>query len=382
MNHTQKKHSVSLMGIGTVLMSIKVSFDVSKILFMPSWLELVIIAIFLLCFLIEIIHNKYTMKTLLLSILLAIVAIVTGVLTTNYAIIITIVLILAVGNKDIDKYLVLIFKTQLLFLIIHLVLSGMFLIVGRSSEVFVFARNVTRWQFGFVHPNAFSLYIFNLLMIWCWINYTKIRITNLLIILLIMVCFTLFTKTRTSMLISIIFILLLYFSINKKFSRILKFTAKFCIPCLFIITYLLIKTYSNGNPFSLMINNFLTGRIQLGAYGYERFGLTMFGQQIRYLSEIKWDPIWKMTIFTFDNLYSEIMCNIGIIWALIISTFMYKIVQISDNKISSFIIAWALYGITEVNGLNVFLCFPIVFLAYLLKYRKNEEESDKTYEFN
>ena len=64
----------------------------------------------------------------------------------------------------------------------------------------------------------------------------------------------------------------------------------------------------------------------------------------------------------------------GIIWLVTIILLFYKLNQLNNDKINFAIIAWAIYGITEVHGLNVYMLFPILLVSELFDKKQNIEK--------
>lgn len=368
---TKNKFKITLINLGTFIMSIKVSCDISAIFRLTYIFDNILITLALICFVLEIVKNRYSFKTLIVCGLLGFLAIITGLITTNYAIVITVVFILAIRKKDLDNIISIIFITQLIFLIVHLFISVYFLIIGDSNYLYIIEKGLTRWKFCFVHPNAVSSYLFNLIIMWMWLNLKKLNNIYFYISSLVIILFSFFTKTRTTVFASVIFLILLYLQYHNRCIKKIKKIAQLIVPSLFLITYVFMTNYTDGYNTILKIDNLLTGRIKLSAYVYNNYGLTFWGQPIEYLSKIQWDPIWQLNSFTFDNLYSEILCNLGIIWMIVVVISIYLLIKKTNRNIDCFIIAWALYGITEVAGVNTFYCFPLIFLTKLLTQNKN-----------
>ena len=61
------------------------------------------------------------------------------------------------------------------------------------------------------------------------------------------------------------------------------------------------------------------------------------------------------------------MVNQGVIWLILLAFIFYKLAKLNSGKVNIFLIVWALYGVTEVHGLNGFLCMPIFLSAFVFK---------------
>ena len=89
----------------------------------------------------------------------------------------------------------------------------------------------------------------------------------------------------------------------------------------------------------------------------------MFGQNLNNTNAV-WDSVWQLSgTVTFDNIYTYLLINIGIIWLVLLGILFYRISFMKNAKYNLFLIVWALYGITEVHGINPVMVFPILLIA-------------------
>ena len=124
-----------------------------------------------------------------------------------------------------------------------------------------------------------------------------------------------------------------------------------------------------------VVDTFMTGRLKLGAYAYEHYGFTLLGQVVEKGTKFGYDALWNMSRFTtFDNLYTKLMINNGIIWLVIIAVSFWRLAKLKNNILSCMIIVWAVYAITEGHGLNGYLCFPIFFIALIIDKNRDDLE--------
>lgn len=228
---------------------------------------------------------------------------------------------------------------------------------------------------GFTHPNGFSIYAYNLMLMWIWINFKRINSKHIAILLLLDIFLFTLTKTRTSLITSLLVLALLavYKSENIRLQNLFNKVARYIVPTMFVITMILVFLYTKGSLIVIAIDDILSARIRLGAYAYSNYGFSLFGQYVP-LGEVQWDTTWFLSIFTFDNTYTFLAFNIGLIWIVIISIGMYKLSILNNPKVNIMIISWALYGITEVHGLNLYMCFPIMLLTVLFAKNNTKKE--------
>jgi len=331
-------------------------------------IENIIIAIVSIILVIHIILSKYNLKSLLFCLLLSILALYTSLITEQSSILEMVLLIIAVRNYDINRVIEIIYRLSKHLLLIHLIIYAVLLLWGQQ-EFFTLYYGRFRASFGFIHPNLFSIYVFNIMLMWAWLNYEKFNNKNLLVILLIMTLVYMVTNTRTAYIINIFILLTLYLSKKGKYPGAI-FTGSL-FPIISLLMLLFSKLYYDGNNIILTINELLSGRIKLGAYALSNYGPTLLGQNIKF-SDITWDPKWGLNSFTFDSLYTYLLFCIGIVWLLIIIVLIYKVSKKSE-KSRIFILAFVLYSITEIHPLNCFYLFPILLFSTIgTKTNKNK----------
>ncbi len=318
-------------------------------------------------------EKRYSKVTLIIYSAVALVGFYSAIQIGNVGFLITIITCFAIRKEDIDKIIKYIYQIELLFFLLIIIMSCIMSLIGDKLIVTEISGEI-RYNFGFTHPNTFSMMLFNLILMWVYINFDKIKRKNILEIALLTLIVCCFTKTRT-FLVNIVCLLLLLVLVRrnkKRINNIISIIAQLITPMLTIITYVLTMMYMGGNNIAFVIDNILSYRIRLVAYALYHYGISLFGQNMSNIKVI-YDQYWKLNNFTFDNAYVYFMSNIGIIWLIIICICFYLLAKKKNVKTSIFIIAWALYGMTEVHGINGYECFPILLCATLLNKREKNK---------
>jgi len=229
---------------------------------------------------------------------------------------------------------------------------------------------IKRFHLGYIHPNVGAAAVIGILLSWVWINFERIRQKNVLLIFCIVIVLYILTHSRASFLCGSLLCLLLLIKNNEK-SGLRKLAIKvspYVVPFCAVLTIILIYHYKKDNTIVSAFDRILTGRIKLGAYGLQNEGITIIGHYIPYLNgRIPWDPYWGLNGFTFDNVYSQALIHSGAIWLMIYAVVFYLLGKKQNFKISSYIIIWAFYGLTEIHGLNGFIWMPIFIVIFLFK---------------
>jgi hypothetical protein len=354
---------------GMLIMVIKVSFSFSKIIpytdGMDNVLSLLAVAVLTWCIIYD---NFYSPKLLIIYGLVSVCALYTSIVTSNYGFLITVIMCLAIRKHNIDSIIRFIFRYELFFLIVHIciaVISSCLFGTSISSVETTYGWRSLRYNFGLGNANTVSVYAFNLIAMWVWLNFEKIKAKHIVNIIIISIILYFFTKTRTSFIEMLILAGLLIITYHKnKSGKFFTAIAKSITAVFSIIFYALIRLYINGNEVALLMDKFLNARIRLGAYAYNQYGLTILGRNFLNF-HATWDEQWKLNWFTFDCTYSYLTINMGIIWIILIALIFWKLASYKSNKINIAIIVFSLYAVSEVHALNPFLCYPIILTALL-----------------
>ena len=182
-------------------------------------------------------------------------------------------------------------------------------------------------------------------------------------------------KTRTSLYLLAFVLVIGFIYKNRTSSRLINILAKCAVPVLSIFTFVMTFLYEKGNLLSHAVDQLLTHRIGLASYAYNRLGLTIFGRDMRNFTTT-WDEYYGFSGgFTFDNIYSYLLINVGIVILALLIVVFYKVAKQGSLKNNIFILVWALYSMTEVHGLSCYMCFPILFAALVIpgSYRAREQ---------
>lgn len=317
-------------------------------------------------FLLAIFSQGYKKDKLFLCGLLLLAAGYSCIKIGNSSLLITILTCLAIRRQDIDKTINFIFRYTVVLFILHFLLALTSHILF-GSEIWTIYQGKKVLHLGFGHRNRLSIMVFNLMILWIYLNFYKIRKRGYLLLTIIGLFTFWVTRTKT-FLIEVIMAVVLLKLINmkkKRINRAINSLASILFIVLFLFTNILVAHYLDGYRLVSMINTMLTNRIRLGGYALYNYGITLFGQKINYIAV--WDELFGLTTFTFDNIYSFLAINQGIIWALIIAICLWKLAVLRDIRINYCIVLWCLYGLTEVHGLNCYMFFPLILIVNLLK---------------
>lgn len=359
----------TLFRLGLLTMIVKVLLSFSSIIDISDSLDM-ILSVVASGFLVgSILQKYYPMKTLLLFAVIVLVGLVTSVRTGNMMIFITIITCLAMCGEDLEDAIRFMLFAESLFVVLTMLLSFGLHLSGTSMLTRVSGE--ARYNFGFSHPNVFSCVLTNLFAMYLWLHYDSVRSRNLLVICLMEIAAFLITGSRTGLVVTLFLVVFVVLYRNNKPHRFIKFMASYALPVLTAVFYGLCQAYQSGNALVLLVDQSLSGRIRLGAYALQRFGVSFFGQNLSGV-EVKWDAFWKLSGITFDNIYTYLIAT-QFVWLVVVAFLFYIIAKKGSTKQHIFILTWALYGISEIHVMNPILFFVILIVTSLFDRNKRRE---------
>lgn len=329
------------------------------------------------CFTIVIFQKKFTIKIFLIHVLLTVLAVVTSYFTGNVTIFFSLLTIFAIREEKNVIYFIMKYEILILFFI--------FLLAFYFQNLIVYDYNSERYlfSFGLSHSNVFACVVFNIILMWMWCNYKNLTFKKMLNIVGLFVFLYLLNGSKTAVIVGIFSVILLYFSLGEQhyINKLLMYVAQSIVPVLSVFCFLLITKYDEKNKIITMIDTLLTGRVKLGAFAHYKYGWTILGQFTDGSKNFGWDESWQMRSYgTFDNLYSSMIINYGIIWLIVISIAFFCLARKKDNRINCMLIIWAIYAVSEVHGMYGFFGFPILLSSLLLERKIGNLENERNFQ--
>jgi hypothetical protein len=267
--------------------------------------------------------DKHSTKEIWLFILLA-VCFLGAFIHTGYGFLLcNLILILGAKNVPFKKLIRVYCTIAGTLLVITMVSSQVGLV-----ENLVYIRNGSRISFGFNYPTDFTAHIFYLVMGYCYLRKGNLAYPGLAGILGLSVFSYIFCDAKTNALCLLLtFGVFLYLKIrnrisakngclyvlNPKCSRILTFTMPICALCFISLTYLYHDQTSN--TILTTINNLVSGRLQLGSIGLERYGIHLFGSAFQMIG-LGGSTTPRVGYFFLDSSYVLLLIRYGILMLL------------------------------------------------------------------
>ena len=198
-------------------------------------------------------------------------------LSDQFNLFITVLVIFAIRKEDFNHIVWLIFLFELTFLLLMVTLSVVMALFNKY-QLFADYGGRIRCSFGFGHPNTFSVYLFNIILMWIWLRYNIIRWKHYIGLFIVCLIAYLFSDTRTSFILTIISLILLYFSKRHNKTRWLRLIAIIIAPVLALFIALSVNLYTSSNSIILWLDQLLNTRLKLGSYAYYHHGFSFFGK--------------------------------------------------------------------------------------------------------
>ena len=348
---------------GLVLLVIKVMTQYSEVIASSRFVDEVLSVAASICLIVSVLARRHSTKMLLTFAAVTLLACITAVCVGSLSMILTVLTCIAVCGRELDAVVRLIFRCEAAFVVLNIVTALLHMPFGYTMLTRVSGE--MRCNLGFSHPNCFSIILVNLTCMWLWLNYDRIRKSDIVRITFIHLFFYTLTDCRTALLGMIVVLLLfIVFYHRKAASRLLSVMAGAVVPAAAVVVFILITRFTSGDKIVRMVDEALSWRVRLGAYGYEHFGVTFFGQDLSNIT-VKWDSFWDLTELTFDNVYSYYIVNYGIVWILLVSWLLARTARMGIERHNIFIIVWAMYGVTETHTSNPFMMFSLLLVSVL-----------------
>lgn len=354
----------SALDFGILVLIVKTILSMSSMWHSSGTVDNILTAISVVLLVVHILSKQYNTRQLIAY---AIVTVLFGVICINIGsagLLITVITCLAIRDENIERIIRFIFKYEFLLVTIHCIVGAVSTLLG--SKYYVIYRGYRRYSLGFGHANVLSAFVFNLIIMYFWLKFEELKAKDFITVILVEFILYRVAKTRTSLYLFVFVLLIVLIYKNKSYSRLINILAKYAVPFLSLFTFIMTFLYEKGNILSHAVDQLLTHRIGLASYAYSRLGLTIFGRDMRNFTTT-WDEYYGFSGgFTFDNIYSYLLINVGIVILLLIIIVFYKVAKLGSLKNNIFILVWALYSMTEVHGLSCYMCFPILFAALVI----------------
>ena len=260
------------------------------------------------------------------------------------------------------------YKVRAFLLTVHVAAYIFTLLRNPDSIEYVYRDSVLRHSFFFSFSNTFSMFLIWTIFEYLYVNYEQLTLQSLIIVTAIDASLNYFTLSTTNTIISVVVLLLILF--NKLFPEWKMGAVRWFVKYAYMILsvfFCLITVYYRKLSGSLMeiynwLDDFFTGRLIYGAYMYEKYGATFFGQTFKLRQNDYWNGYWFNGI-ACDNTYLWHLVSFGVVFLVILSVLFFAVAGKVKRQDAIFLSVYILYAVTEIYVTNAVLCFSLIVLA-------------------
>lgn len=236
--------------------------------------------------------------------------------------------------------------------------------------------------FGFCHRNVLGANVAVVCIVWFYIRYRVIKVYDVIAWTVIAIFTYMAADSLTSVLIMLITISVsIMFRIKQEkivHWTYIKWIFIGCFILFFLISIIGTLFYSKDSTIWKMIDNIFTKRFYFSNYCFEKYGLSLFGQNIDFVSSIQAQNSESAKLI-LDNSYMRAILYYGLIPGLtFLGIYFWAINTVLERKKYAFLLAlmfFSLYGMSERYMLDVYYQFPLLIIWN--KYFFKDEEFSK-----
>lgn len=343
------------------------------------------IALFILamCTIVNIL--KIPKKSMLISLITLIVALLIYILFDNEMVLLIVLFSISYRNIDIKK----IVKYDLLVKIPALLIICALYFAGHTTINNHIRNGIIRQSMGFANPNTFSAYITSIGIELLFLSKKKLSLKNIAITIFLVFLINYYADSRTQIIGMAIIFILFFINERKKNifnNKISKFICKNMFIIMTIVSLIAINMYSNGNKLAINFDKSTYGRLSIPSTVLRRQKIQLFGNKINEIREIDYSKN-KLTTYQIDNMYLYLLLYLGIIPYLMICYCIKKLVVLLIDSNQTYILCicllYMIIGMTEKVGIhiqyNLFLISfsNLIFSTEIIKKRSISYEVSK-----
>lgn len=355
-----------------IMLIIKTMLIYSRIITLPSKVELVIECVVYFCWFYSLLKFKLEKRKFLLLILVGMFCIYTGYLSNSFIIFSSyMIFCLSIFKRKEDTIKVM-YITIYIVVVLHIIFYILQFFYGRVDLI----RDSTgriRYSLGFTNPNIVGYYV-----LWAFLGCIYCNIKNEKRIVFafgftMLVYF--FTKCNTLIIMSLIAIIGLKFIKMNKMKILLTKISRSIVVILTLFIIISTQLYGTNNVIGKKINKLFNQRIYYSYEAIKEYGFTILGQKYDADINLKREESYMSTSLILDVMYTNFLCRWGIIYLLILILLSNYISKKSTDIEKFLVILWAIFALSETVSVNFSICFPMLFAADYFKLK--EKENDK-----
>ena len=364
---------------GFISLLIRLFFSYSDLLQIPGVVDMLLLLVFVACMLLVLIDEKLTGLQFFAVVITGAVCIYSYNKMDNYYLLATYFCMVASKNINLKYVLGWSYKVRVFMLTFHVAVYIFTLINNPNSLAYVYRDGVLRHSFFLSHANTFSMFLIWTIFEYLYVNYEKLTVRSMILVAVINASLNYFTLSTTNTIISVVVLLVILLDkLRPKWEmRSVRKFVKYAFAILSLF-FCMITIYYRKFGGSLLLlynslNDFFTGRLIYGAYMYEKYGATFFGQTLKLRQNDYWNGYWFNGI-ACENAYIWHLVSFGVIYLLLLAFLFFAVADKVSRQDTIFLGVYILYAVTELYVTNAVLCFSLILLA---QYAFQLDYSDK-----
>lgn len=301
--------------------------------------------------------------------ILLLISIVTG----NYVYLLTIYLFIYCFSY-VDRRVILTGIFFLLsFLVIFNVLSQR---LGIIEDVYSWRYGVIRQSLGFRFVTYLPNYVFHLALVYVFLRERRLLWFELGAILIINQMVYHFTDTKSAYFFTILLVILIILDkIFKKVPTLIsETTAIFIFLSSIAIPLLLTFFYRSSSQFFNTLNTMLTGRLFLGSEALKEYGMSLFGNRVRWVTGLSETLSISNAYNYVDSSYLNILISYGLIFLLLlVLAYVYLLKKRVIKNVYWYIVfaVIALHSSFDPQFFELLYNPFLLFIGYILNPRRD-----------
>ena len=239
---------------------------------------------------------------------------------------------------------------------------------------------------GFCHRNVLGANIAILCMCWFYLRYDRLKLWDVLAWAAIGVGFYFVAYSRSGAVIVLLVSMGVFlFRKTDRFwlgSHKTGYIAAYGLLALLGVSLWCMLSYSPYSAFWTNLDKLFTTRLKSANYCFEEYGLSLFGQEIPFVSSME-AQFQQTSKLILDNAYCRLLLYYGLVPAcmfiLVYMRLLTRTLQARDGALFISLMLLAVYGLSERYMLDAFYQFPmVVAFQYLNRPRAHHGFAHKT----
>ena len=333
---------------------------------------------------IKVIREQYSLRLLLLFVLLVLVFAISGLGTRNLTYPLYCFIVLASVDIDNERIVKITAGLQLFFLITIIFLSQTGLIMDFVFEPEGRARHGLGFSWTTTAPILFFYYIL------CSAYIERQRITFVKLTMLELICIWLLYMTDSKMAFGLSTLFIIFIAVEKLNKHRWKWISRFrgvyiVFPFIMLfVTFVVVKVYNWYNPTWAFIDRTMSYRLGLAQNAFNKYGVHLLGQPIKWVGyDYKATLLGATDAYNYvDSSYLQLAFNNGLVFLaavlIIYACAIYKSVKSNDYYLVVIYIAVLTFSLTEPRLMN-FAYNPFPLLAFgrmsIIENNKNKKRN-------